>query len=86
MLRGDLPPAVKRATLLRFDDVLGLRLAEWEPREEEAPDEVTALAEARAAARKAKNWGEADRLRGELASRGWEMEDQPNGYRLKKKA
>jgi len=86
VLRGDLLPAVKRATLLRFDDVLGLRLAEWEPREEEAPDEVTALAEARAAARKAKNWGEADRLRGELASRGWEMEDQPNGYRLKKKA
>ena len=86
VLRGDLLPAVKRATLLRFDDVLGLRLAEWEPREEEAPDDVTALAEARAAARKAKNWGEADRLRGELASRGWEMEDQPNGYRLKKKA
>jgi cysteinyl-tRNA synthetase len=85
VLRGDLPPAVKRATLLRFDEVLGLRLAQWEPREEEAPAEVEDLAEARAAARKAKNWAEADRLRGELAARGWEMEDQPAGYRLKKK-
>ena len=68
VLRGDLPPAVKRATLLRFDDVLGLRLAEWVPRKEEAPPEVEALAEARAAARKAKQWAEADRLRGELAA------------------
>ena len=85
VLRGDLPPSVKRATLLRFDDVLGLRLAQWEPREEEAPADVKALAEARAAARKSKNWGEADRLRGELAGLGWEMEDQPDGYRLKKR-
>jgi cysteinyl-tRNA synthetase len=85
VLRGGLPPAVKRATLLRFDEVLGLRLAQWQPREEEAPGEVEALAEARLAARKAKNWAEADRLRGELASQGWEMEDQPSGYRLRKK-
>ncbi|MFO1313467.1 MAG: cysteine--tRNA ligase [Burkholderiales bacterium] len=85
VLRGDLPAPVKRATLLRFDDVLGLRLAQWEPREEEAPAEVKALAEARAAARKARNWAEADRLRGELAALGWDMEDQPAGYRLKKR-
>ncbi|HTP99552.1 MAG TPA: cysteine--tRNA ligase [Casimicrobiaceae bacterium] len=84
VLRGDLPPAVKRATLLRFDDVLGLRLAQWKPREEDAPADVKDLAEARAAARKSKNWAEADRLRVELAARGWEMEDQPAGYRLKR--
>ena len=27
VLRGDLPPAIRRATLVKFDDVLGLRLA-----------------------------------------------------------
>ena len=32
VLRGDLPPAVKRATLAQFDDVLGLGLAEWTPK------------------------------------------------------
>ena len=31
VLRGDLPPAIRRATLLKFDDVLGLRLAAWRP-------------------------------------------------------
>jgi len=46
---------------------------------------VKAIAEARLAARKARNWAEADRLRAELAASGWEMEDQPAGYRLKKK-
>ena len=85
VLRGDLAPAVKRATLLRFDDVLGLRLAQWQPREEAAPAEVKAIAEARAVARGTKNWAEADRLRAELAAHGWEMEDQPAGYRLKTK-
>ncbi len=69
-LRGDLPPAVKRATLLRFDSVLGLGLAQWTPRVDAVPDDVRALADARAAARKAKNWAEADRLRGASQCRG----------------
>ena len=85
VLRGDLPPAVKRATLARFDDVLGLGLAQWQPKQEEVPPEVAALAEARAAARKAKQWAEADRLRAELGAKGWEMEDRPAGYRLRKR-
>jgi cysteinyl-tRNA synthetase len=85
VLRGDLPPAAKRATLLRFDAVLGLRLAEWAPRQEEVPSEIAALAESRAAARKARQWAEADRLRGELAAKGWDMEDTPTGYRLKRR-
>jgi cysteinyl-tRNA synthetase len=48
-LRGDLAPDVKRATLLGFDAVLGLRLAEWAPKQEAVPAAVTALAEARLA-------------------------------------
>ena len=83
VLRGDLPGAVKRATLVRFDDVLGLGLAAWVPREVVVPPEVRALADARAAARRAKQWAEADRLRADLAAAGWDMEDQPDGYRLK---
>ena len=83
VLRGDLSGAVKRATLVRFDDVLGLGLAAWVPREVVVPPEVRALADARAAARRAKQWAEADRLRADLAAAGWDMEDQPDGYRLK---
>jgi cysteinyl-tRNA synthetase len=85
VLRGGLPRAVKRATLLRFDDVLGLSLAQWSPREETGPPEVRELAEARAAARRAKQWADADRLRAELLAAGWEMEDQAHGYRLKRR-
>ncbi len=85
-LRGDLAAAVKRATLLLFDRVFGLELAAWEPKVEAVPDAVRALADARSAARKAKNWAEADRLRGELAGNGWEMEDRADSYVLKRRA
>ena len=82
-LRGDLPPAVRRATLVAFDDVFGLGLAAWTPATLAVPAPVTALAEARLAARRAKNWSEADRLRAELRAAGWEVEDRADGYALK---
>jgi len=85
VLRGDLPPAVKRATLLKFDDVLGLGLAQWVPRQDTIPAAIQALADARLAARRTKQWAEADRLRAELAAAGWEMEDQAESYRLRKR-
>ena len=84
-LRGPLPPAVKRATLAKFDDVLGLGLATWQPKAVDVPAEVRSLADARAAARKAKDFAEADRLRGALMGLGWDMEDQPDGYKLKRR-
>jgi cysteinyl-tRNA synthetase len=84
-LRGDLPGAARHATLCRFDDVLGLGLAAWKPRQETVPGEVRALAESRWAARRAKDWAEADRLRALLTAAGWEMKDGPAGYELKRR-
>jgi cysteinyl-tRNA synthetase len=53
------------------------------PLHPEAPPEVTELADARFAARAARDFEEADRLRGELEALGWEMQDMPDGgYRL----
>ena len=46
---------------------------------EEAPAEVVALAEERAAARAAKDWATSDRLRDALAEQAWEMRDEPGG-------
>jgi cysteinyl-tRNA synthetase len=84
LLRGDVVDVrVARTTLTAFDRVFGLGLAEWRPREEAIPDAVQALAAARSAARAAKQWAEADRLRGELHAAGWEMEDRSDGYALK---
>jgi len=84
VLRGDLAPGTKRATLLEFDRVFGLGLASWAPQAESIPEPIAALAAARAAARKSRQWAEADRLRAELQAAGWEMEDRSDGYALKR--
>ena len=53
------------------------------PLHPEAPREVMELADARFAARAAREFEEADRLRAELEALGWEMQDMPDGgYRL----
>jgi cysteinyl-tRNA synthetase len=86
LLRGDLPDrAVTRATLLAFDRIFGLGLETWRPPVETVPEAVNALAAARAAARAAKQWAEADRLRAELHAAGWEMEDRGDGYLLRRR-
>ncbi|HTP49031.1 MAG TPA: cysteine--tRNA ligase, partial [Casimicrobiaceae bacterium] len=85
LLRSDLAVPARKTTLAAFDRVFGLGLATWKPKEEAIPEAVHALAAARAAARAAKDWAEADRLRGELHAAGWEVEDQPGGYALKRR-
>jgi cysteinyl-tRNA synthetase len=47
------------------------------------PAEIQALADERAAARAAKNWAESDRLRDELAAKGWQVRDSKDGQTLK---
>ena len=81
-LKSDLPPDVKKATMLKFDEALGLGLALWEPKTVDVPANVRAVADARWAARNAKDWAEADRLRGELSALGWSMKDGKDAYTL----
>jgi cysteinyl-tRNA synthetase len=50
--------------------------------QEEAPAELVALAEQRVAAREAKNFSEADRLRGEIEAAGWSVRDVDGGFQL----
>ena len=49
---------------------------------EQAPAEVVELAERRREARAAGDFGEADRLRGELEAAGWEARDVADGFQL----
>ena len=46
------------------------------------PDEVKALAEARFAAKKAKDWETADALRAQITALGWAVKDSKEGYIL----
>ena len=68
----------------RMDSVLGVIRFGRAARTDAVPAEITALVEARAAARAAKEWAESDRLRDELAAKGWEVRDSKEGQKLKK--
>jgi cysteinyl-tRNA synthetase len=64
----------------KLDSVLGFLI----PPAAEVPSELIAMAEARVAAKKAKNFAEADRLRDAIAAAGWTVQDTPTGPKLKK--
>jgi len=83
LVKSPLPDAVKKATLLKYDEVLGLRLAEWEPAEISIPPEILSLAQQREAARAARRWQEADALREQIKAAGYAVEDTPQGPRLR---
>src|SRR5437016_7800954 len=68
------------ATWDKFDSVLGIGASV----EQEIPAELTALLEARQAARKAKDFKRADAMRDELKAKGWIIEDTAKGPKLKK--
>ncbi|HSL63980.1 MAG TPA: DALR domain-containing protein [Gaiellaceae bacterium] len=50
--------------------------------EEAAPADIVARAEARERARAERDFAAADRLRDEIAAAGWEVRDEPGGFRL----
>jgi cysteinyl-tRNA synthetase len=68
------------AHLREMTGVLGLEGLLAPP--DEAPPEARELAERREAARAARDWAEADRLRDELRATGWEVRDGPSGPEL----
>jgi cysteinyl-tRNA synthetase len=76
------PAGVALAAFDRLIFALGLDLTEPAKPAAATPPEVAALAEQRWAAKAAKNWAEADRLRGAIAVLGWSMLDRKDGYAL----
>jgi cysteinyl-tRNA synthetase len=83
---SDVSEADKKATLLNFDRIFGLRLdllPEYtDETPTELPPEIQALAEAREEARREKDWVKADALRAEIEARGFEVKDTKTGIRL----
>jgi cysteinyl-tRNA synthetase len=84
LVRSDLPASTKKATVLVFDKVLGLRLEEWQPEEEVIPQEILDLVEKRQQARAEKRWQEADALRQQVVAAGYEIEDTPQSPRVRR--
>ena len=69
------------STLQSLCDVLGILV---KPYVMELPEEVQALADARAAARKEKNWQKSDELRDALKALGYMVEDTAKGQKISK--
>jgi cysteinyl-tRNA synthetase len=83
LIKSELPAATKKAALLHFDGVLGLRLADWQPIEESIPEAITALGQQRDQARAEKRWKDADALRTQIVAAGYDIDDTPQGTRLR---
>jgi cysteinyl-tRNA synthetase len=80
---NSLKPADAAAALAAFekiDTVLGIGAKT----EAEVPPEIIALADARTATKKAKDFKRADAIREELKAKGWAIEDTAKGPKLKK--
>jgi cysteinyl-tRNA synthetase len=79
--------AIGKSTMLAIADMLGVLQSKpddwfrWKPKSAAAIDEtkIAQLIDLRLAARKAKNFKEADRIRDELAQQGVLLEDGPKG-------
>ena len=72
----------KYKVLQDFDTIFGLDL--FAVQTLDIPADITLLAEARMAARAEKDFAEADRLRDEIASHGYNVEDTPEGFKIVK--
>jgi len=83
MLKSDIPSGEKRRLALGIDEVLGLGLATQ--KEEKIPDAIMELAQQRNAAKINKDFATADRLRDEIAKRGFVIEDTKKGFALTRK-
>lgn len=75
-------PADKRATLIDFDRVLGLGLAQL--KSEPVPEPILKLLQERENARKNQEWKLADDLREQIKATGFEIEDTETGPRANK--
>ena len=71
--------------LTLFEELTGvLGLVYAEDQQDEDADKIEAMIEARAAARKEKNWAESDRIRDELKAMGIVLEDTPQGVKWRR--
>lgn len=86
VLKSDISDADKRATILKFDEVLGLHLDKTAKEEElELPIAVQNLLKEREVAREKKDFARSDAIRSEIAGMGYSLDDTPEGTKVSKK-
>lgn len=75
----DVTPLLRYQTLLRFDEILGLSIAEQMEKFETIPNTIHDLAKKRDVARKNKDYAAADTLRDEITRNGYDIRDTEHG-------
>ncbi len=76
--------AAALAGLNRILKALGITLPEIPKETTEIPADIKSIADTRWAARSNKDWATSDKLRDELAAKGWTMKDGKDSYELTK--
>ena len=82
--KSNIPNPDKLDLFLNFDQVLGLRLADQAKIKVKIPEEIKKLLEKREALRSQKRWQEADKIRKKIKKLGWQIEDTPQGPKVKR--
>lgn len=83
-LAAGLTPAGAASALAAWETVDGVLGLGSPPAMETAPANVVELLEARAQAKRDRQFARADALRGEIKAHGWTVEDTPSGSKLKR--
>jgi len=81
----EFPTSAKLQSLLKFDEVLGLKIRQTWEESSGRPDTVRQLIDQREAARKSKDFAKSDELRRQIEQAGYLLEDTVDGFKLKKK-
>lgn len=84
IMKADLNFTDKKDLILDFDSVLGLKLNEVKAEKVEMSSEVQKLLDQRKQARQDKDFARADELRAKIKNKGFEVEDTPEGQKIKK--
>lgn len=86
MVKSNIPESDKRDLLYTFDEILGFGLIQIkEKKREDIPEEVISLLTKREEARHNKQFDEADNLRKQIESAGYDVFDTPSGAKLRLK-
>ncbi|HBK34780.1 MAG: Cysteine-tRNA ligase [Candidatus Uhrbacteria bacterium GW2011_GWE2_40_58] len=83
MVDSDFSSSAKAVSLLKFDEVLGLKLVDYIAKPLEITKEVQELLNQRQKAREEKDWEASDRVRDQIAELGYLVEDSADGQRIR---
>jgi len=84
VIKSNIPSLDKLDLIFDFDQVFGLKLNEVF--EEKIPDQVVKLAQERLIYRKKGDFVAADQIRKKIWEKGFEVDDTPQGFKIKKRA